>query len=86
MIKEAVLAAVEELLAPALRLERAHFRACFALADQREGMAAFLEKRVPRWRSSRVSFDSSVCCKSSRWRMHAEGIGSRWRMWRIGSH
>jgi enoyl-CoA hydratase len=36
-------------LAEGLRFERDQFEALFATEDQREGMAAFLEKRAPRW-------------------------------------
>ncbi len=43
--KEAVNVAFEGTLAEGLRFERQAFRATFALDDQSEGMAAFLEKR-----------------------------------------
>ena len=36
-------------LAEGLRLERREFEDLFATADQREGMAAFLEKRPAVW-------------------------------------
>jgi enoyl-CoA hydratase len=43
--KEAVLAAFEQPMSEGLAHERALFHALFALEDQKEGMAAFLEKR-----------------------------------------
>ncbi|MDP3036293.1 MAG: enoyl-CoA hydratase-related protein, partial [Rhodocyclaceae bacterium] len=43
--KEAVNRAYESPLAEGLLFERRSFHANFALADQKEGMAAFLEKR-----------------------------------------
>eukprot|EP00573_Skeletonema_grethae_P005166 CAMPEP_0201696812 /NCGR_PEP_ID=MMETSP0578-20130828/8344_1 /ASSEMBLY_ACC=CAM_ASM_000663 /TAXON_ID=267565 /ORGANISM="Skeletonema grethea, Strain CCMP 1804" /LENGTH=370 /DNA_ID=CAMNT_0048182843 /DNA_START=101 /DNA_END=1213 /DNA_ORIENTATION=- len=45
MCKEAVNAAEEMTLAEGLRFERRLFHALFATKDQKEGMAAFLEKR-----------------------------------------
>ncbi|WP_068481646.1 enoyl-CoA hydratase [Pseudoclavibacter helvolus] len=45
--KEAVDAAFESTLADGVLFERRAFHATFALADQKEGMAAFLEKRAP---------------------------------------
>lgn len=45
--KEAVGAAFETVLAEGVRSERRAFFSTFALADQKEGMAAFLEKRDP---------------------------------------
>jgi enoyl-CoA hydratase len=45
--KEAVRAAFEQPMTEGLRHERALFHAMFALEDQKEGMAAFLEKRKP---------------------------------------
>lgn len=50
MAKEAVNRAYETTLAEGIRFERRLFHACFALEDQKEGMAAFLEKRKPRFR------------------------------------
>jgi len=47
MCKEAVNAAEETTLRDGLRFERRLFHALFATADQKEGMAAFLEKRKP---------------------------------------
>jgi enoyl-CoA hydratase len=48
--KAAVLAAFETTLAQGLLVERQAFHAGFALDDQTEGMAAFLEKRSPEFR------------------------------------
>jgi len=48
--KEAVNAADELSLKEGLRLERRLFHALFATKDQKEGMAAFLEKRKPEFR------------------------------------
>ena len=45
--KEAVNAADELSLQEGLRFERRLFQALFATDDQKEGMAAFLEKRKP---------------------------------------
>lgn len=47
MAKEAVNRAFETSLAEGVRFERRLFHATFALADQKEGMAAFVEKRKP---------------------------------------
>ena len=45
--KECVNAAYELPQREGLRLERRCFHGTFALADQKEGMAAFAEKRAP---------------------------------------
>ena len=47
MAKEVVNGAFETTLAEGLRLERRVFHATFATHDQKEGMAAFVEKRSP---------------------------------------
>ncbi len=48
--KEAVNQQAETPLAPGLKLERRLFHGLFGTADQREGMAAFAEKRKPNYR------------------------------------
>jgi len=48
--KEAVNAAYESTLTEGLRHERRLFQALFATEDQKEGMAAFREKRTPQFR------------------------------------
>jgi enoyl-CoA hydratase len=50
MTKETVNRAFETTLAEGLRFERRLFSAMFATADQKEGMAAFAEKRKPAFR------------------------------------
>ncbi len=45
MVKESVNAAYETTLTEGIRFERRLFHACFGTEDQKEGMAAFLEKR-----------------------------------------
>ena len=52
MIKEAVNRAYESGLQEGLLFERRSFHATFALADQKEGMAAFVEKRKPAFRNA----------------------------------
>jgi len=47
MAKEALAAALETPLAEGLVRERRLFQSCFATKDQKEGMAAFTEKRKP---------------------------------------
>ncbi|MFI6091117.1 enoyl-CoA hydratase [Streptomyces sp. NPDC051218] len=47
MAKEAVSRAFETTLAEGVRFERRLFHAVFATEDQKEGMAAFIEKRPP---------------------------------------
>jgi enoyl-CoA hydratase len=49
-IKESVNRAFEMSLAEGLRFERRQFQAMFATEDQKEGMAAFLEKRAAKFR------------------------------------
>jgi enoyl-CoA hydratase len=48
--KEAVARAYESPLAEGIRFERRVFHALFATADRNEGMAAFIEKRPPKFR------------------------------------
>lgn len=50
MIKESVNRAFETPLSEGLRFERRLFQASFSLEDQKEGMAAFLEKRPPQFK------------------------------------
>ncbi|MDQ7979991.1 enoyl-CoA hydratase [Paraburkholderia sp. SARCC-3016] len=47
MVKESVNSAYETTLAEGVRFERRLFHSLFATDDQKEGMAAFLEKRKP---------------------------------------
>ncbi len=49
MAKEAVNRAYETTLAEGIKFERRVFHATFATADQKEGMAAFAEKRTANW-------------------------------------
>ena len=51
MAKEAVNHSYETTLAEGLRFERRLFHSMFALEDQKEGMAAFAEKRPPRFQN-----------------------------------
>ena len=50
MAKEAVNRSFDTTLAEGLRFERRLFHSMFALDDQKEGMAAFVEKRAPRFK------------------------------------
>lgn len=50
MAKEAVLRAFESTLAEGIVFERRAFNLLFATEDQKEGMAAFIEKRKPSWK------------------------------------
>ncbi len=50
MVKEAVNRAYETNLAEGVHFERRLFHAAFALEDQKEGMAAFVEKRKPKFK------------------------------------
>ena len=51
MIKESVNAAYETTLNEGVRFERRLFHSTFATEDQKEGMAAFVEKRAPDFRN-----------------------------------
>ena len=51
MAKEAVNRAFETPLSEGIRFERRLFHATFASEDQKEGMAAFVEKRAPKFRN-----------------------------------
>ena len=48
--KEAVNRAYESTLAEGVLFERRLFNLLFATEDQKEGMAAFVEKRAPVWK------------------------------------
>ena len=48
--KEAINRAFELSLEAGLEFERRNFFLLFASEDQKEGMAAFIEKRQPRWK------------------------------------
>ena len=50
VVKEAVNASQETTLSQGLLLEKRLFNALFATEDQKEGMAAFLEKRQAQFR------------------------------------
>src|SRR5919206_3368246 len=50
MVKESVNRAFETTLAEGVRFERRLFHSTFATEDQKEGMAAFIEKRKPEFR------------------------------------
>jgi len=50
MIKESVNRAYESTLSEGVLFERRLFHAAFALDDQKEGMAAFIEKRKPKFK------------------------------------
>jgi enoyl-CoA hydratase len=52
MIKESVNRAYESALQEGLLFERRSFHSAFALADQKEGMTAFVQKRKPAFRNS----------------------------------
>ena len=51
LIKESVNRAYESTLSEGVLFERRLFHAAFALDDQKEGMAAFVEKRKPKFRN-----------------------------------
>jgi enoyl-CoA hydratase len=51
MVKECVNRAYETTLSEGIRFERRLFHAAFATDDQKEGMAAFVEKRSPTFRN-----------------------------------
>ena len=51
MTKESVNRSYETTLAEGIRFERRVFHAMFALADQKEGMGAFAEKRKPAFKN-----------------------------------
>jgi enoyl-CoA hydratase len=51
LAKEAVNRAFETTLAEGVRFERRVFHSLFAIEDQKEGMAAFVEKRAPKFKN-----------------------------------
>jgi enoyl-CoA hydratase len=51
MAKESINRAFETTLAEGVRFERRLFHSTFATEDQKEGMAAFVEKRKPAFRN-----------------------------------
>lgn len=51
LVKESVARSFEVSLAEGLRFERRMFHAAFATEDQKEGMAAFVEKRKPEFKN-----------------------------------
>jgi enoyl-CoA hydratase len=51
MVKESVNRAYESSLADGIQYERRMFHSTFATSDQKEGMKAFLEKRLPTFRN-----------------------------------
>jgi enoyl-CoA hydratase len=51
MAKEAVNRSLETSLAEGVRFERRLFHAMFSTEDQKEGMAAFVEKRKPQFKN-----------------------------------
>jgi enoyl-CoA hydratase len=52
MVKESINAAYEMPLSEGIRFERRLFHSCFGTDDQKEGMAAFMEKRAPKFKNS----------------------------------
>jgi enoyl-CoA hydratase len=52
MVKEAVNTAYETTLSQGIHFERRLFHACFGTNDQKEGMAAFIEKRPAKFTNS----------------------------------
>jgi enoyl-CoA hydratase len=51
LAKESVNRAFETTLSEGVRFERRLFHSCFAIDDQKEGMAAFVEKRKPMFKN-----------------------------------
>ena len=52
MVKESINSAYETTLSEGIHFERRLFHSCFATDDQKEGMAAFMEKRPPKFTNS----------------------------------
>jgi enoyl-CoA hydratase len=51
LAKESVNRAFETSLSEGVRFERRLFHSCFAIEDQKEGMAAFVDKRKPAFKN-----------------------------------
>jgi enoyl-CoA hydratase len=51
MLKESINRAYESTLTEGILFERRQFHSQFALEDQKEGMAAFVEKRKPNFKN-----------------------------------
>ena len=49
---QSINAAYEMPLSEGIRFERRLFHSCFGTDDQKEGMAAFIEKRAPQFKNS----------------------------------
>ena len=52
MVKESINTAYETTLSEGIHFERRLFHACFGTNDQKEGMAAFMEKRPAKFTNS----------------------------------
>jgi len=52
MVKESINASYETTLSEGIHFERRLFHACFGTGDQKEGMAAFVEKRPAKFTNS----------------------------------
>jgi len=52
MVKESINASYETTLSEGIHFERRLFHACFGTNDQKEGMAAFVEKRPAKFTNS----------------------------------
>ena len=70
MTKESVNRAYETTLAEGIRFERRVFHAMFATDDQKEGMAAFVEKRKPGFRNAERPMEIGISSRgrTPRWR------------------
>ena len=66
MAKEAVNRAFETTLAEGLRFEKRLFHSMFALDDQKEGMAAFVEKRKANFTQPLTTIGRAASCRRFR--------------------